>query len=91
MCNILGEISKRDIERSIYKNDLFDPNSNRLLDVASERFNKKSFSELITESQSKLAGSEIGEVIDLFNNIFVYDPTKRLSAHEILGHKWLIN
>ena len=89
MYNILGEISNGDIDRSIYKNDLFDSGSNRLLDVASERFNKKSFSELISESQGKLSQSEIGEVIDLFNNIFVYDPTKRLSADEILGHKWL--
>ena len=89
MYNLIGEISREDIDRSIYKNDLFDSGSNRLLDVASERLDKKSFSELISESQNNLTSSEIGEVIDLFNNIFVYDPTKRLSADEILVHKWL--
>ena len=51
MYNILGEISKQRLETSIYKNDLFD--HIKLLDVASERFNKKSFSELISESQCK--------------------------------------
>lgn len=89
MYNLIGEISREDIDRSIYKNDLFDSGSNKLLDVASERLDKKSFSELISESQNNLTSSEIDEVIDLFNNIFVYDPTKRLSADEILGHKWL--
>lgn len=89
MYNILGEISRDDIDRSIYKNDLFDSQSNRLLDVASERFNKKSFKELLSESASELNENELAEVIDLFNNIFTYDPTKRYSADEILGHNWL--
>ena len=72
-----------------YKNDLFDSQSNRLLDVASERFNKKSFRELLSESSSELNESELTQVLDLFNNIFTYDLTKRLSADEILEHKWL--
>ena len=31
MYNLIGEISREDVDRSIYKNDLFDSGSNRLL------------------------------------------------------------
>lgn len=90
MYNIIGEISRDDIDRSIYKNDLFDQGSNRLLDVASDRFNKKSFRELLSETPSELNENELTEVLDLFDNIFTYDLTKRHSADEILDHKWLL-
>ena len=89
MYNILGEIPRDDIDRSIYKNDLFDSQTNKLLDVASERFNKKSFSELLRESPSELDEAEMETVLDLFNNIFTYDLRKRCAADEILQHKWL--
>ena len=89
MYNILGEIPRDDIDRSIYKNDLFDSQTNKLLDVASERFNKKSFSELLRESPSELDEDEMETVLDLFNNIFTYDLRKRCAADEILQHKWL--
>ena len=67
----------------------FDSQTNKLLDVASERFNKKSFSELLRESPSELDEAEMETVLDLFNNIFTYDLRKRCAADEILQHKWL--
>ena len=73
----------------MYKNDLFNSENNKLLDVASERFNKTSMRELLNDSPSKLNSQELESILNLFNNIFRYDITERLSAGEILQHKWL--
>ena len=91
MYNIIGELSKEDIDRSIYKDDLFNNGTNKLLDVASERFNKRSIKELLRDKASHLNDGELNSLVDLFNKMFTYDINNRFSANEILHHNWLLN
>jgi len=90
MYNIIGEMNIADVSRSIYNNDLFHNNSNQLLEVSSDRFNRTSIKELLKDSPSKIVGEDLSLLTDLFNQIFEYDLEKRLEASEILVHKWFL-
>ena len=88
MYNTLGEMRVDDVNRSVYKDDLFIKNSNKIKDVSSDRFSRKSIRELLRDSPAKINGKELDSLTNLFDSIFEYDLDKRRDASEIIGHSY---
>jgi len=91
MYNTLGEMKIDDVCRSMYKDDLFIKNSNKIKDVSSDRLYRKSIRELLRDSPAKITGRELESLTDLFNSIFEYDLDKRSEAAKILEHSYFNN
>lgn len=91
MYNTLGEMKIDDVCRSMYKDDLFIKNSNKIKDVSSDRLYRKSIRELLRDSPAKITGRELDYLTNLFNSIFEYDLDKRSEAAKILEHSYFKN
>ena len=88
MYNAIGELPIDYTDKSIYKDDLFKENSNKIKDIESSIFEKKSIRELLILNGDKIHEKELDLLTNLFSKIFEYTLDKRISAEEVVKHDW---
>lgn len=71
---------------SCFSNMVWKPTAVRVDNVYLYGYNDES--DALLDAMPKIAESEATLLYDLLSKIFVYDPTKRLTANEILDHPW---
>lgn len=87
MYSVLGKMHNEIVLESEYANNLFD-NKGRILK------NKEIETRLIRnelQERIKIEDDELDLIEDLLYKMLEYDVNKRLSAKELLDHKWFIN
>jgi serine/threonine-protein kinase SRPK3 len=88
MYNAIGELPIDYTDKSIYKDDLFKENSNKIKDIESSRFEKKTIRELLILNGDKIHEKELDLLTNLFSRIFEYTLDKRINADDVIRHDW---